>query len=63
MKTLDEKLEEYGPNNALIRYRLRDGGVYDVAVGAVPGVDDEASLRKHLAWHFPGAEFVDFRMH
>ena len=57
---LAELLTDYPPGTAVIRYRNARGWVVDWFVGAAEGVDNEQTLREHLAeWH-PDAVFLDW---
>lgn len=56
MKDLSEVIEAYTEGTAIIRYR-QNGDAHDWAV-SVGGPDNEATLRKHLAYWRPDAEFV-----
>ena len=52
-------LELYPRCTALIRYRRPDGSIRDWFVGAVPGKDNEETLRKHLR-RFTKSKKVEF---
>jgi hypothetical protein len=45
------------PGIAIVTYRL-NGLEHTWSIGCLIGEDDEKSIRKHLAKHIPGAEFL-----
>ncbi len=53
-----DRLDEFPPNTAIIVYRVGDGPERQWAVGALDGVDDEQTLRKHLKRWKPEATFL-----
>lgn len=55
-----ETIDDFPLGTAVIVYRDGSGVVKDWAIGADPEMDDEKSLRAHLAKHLPAAEFIDF---
>ncbi|MCX7011425.1 MAG: hypothetical protein NTW86_02450 [Candidatus Sumerlaeota bacterium] len=61
-KTLKELLRAYPRGMALIRYRV-PGALCHRAVPADPDRDNEQTLRAHLAFLRPDAEFIAFAIH
>lgn len=51
-------LNDYPSNTGCIRYRDGSGKVKDWFIGAIPGRDNEETLREHLKRHLPAAEFI-----
>ncbi len=51
-------LNEYSGNTACIRYRDGSGKIKDWFIGAIPGEDNEETLREHLRRSLPAAEFI-----
>lgn len=51
-------LEGRKKNTALILYRDADGAIRDLYVDALPGSDNEDTLRARLRLHAPEAEFI-----
>lgn len=55
---LSELLEAYPPGTGVIRYQDADGE-HIWFVGAKCGIDNEETLRDHLAKWRPGAKFLE----
>ena len=51
-------LDLYPRGTALIRYHRPDGSIRDWFIGAVPGIDNEATLRKHLGRFSKNCKFI-----
>jgi hypothetical protein len=57
LKDLSEEIVKYPVGSAVIRYRS-NGVVYDWAVG-IGGPNNQETLKMHLAYWRPDAEFID----